>query len=82
MNLLSLLRLGLDLGCFPGVDRTLLEELLIQTQPAHLQRVHTEKLSADERDLLRSDMLRVRLAQIPRPMVPPPGPAEEHETTV
>jgi protein arginine kinase len=77
MNLLSLLRFGLDLGCFPGVDRTLVEELLIQTQPAHLQRLHPEKLSADERDLLRSDMLRNRLADLPRPAVPPPPPADD-----
>ena len=79
MNLLSLLRFGLDLGCFPGVDRTLVEELLIQTQPAHLQQAHTEKLSADGRDLLRSDMLRNRLAEIPRPVVPPPATDDSKE---
>jgi protein arginine kinase len=72
MNLLSLLRLGIDLGCFPGADRWLVDELFMVTQPAHLQKRFTEKLSADERDLLRADMLRERLLQVGRPGTPPP----------
>jgi protein arginine kinase len=74
MNLLSLLRLGIDLGCFPKVDRTLADELFMITQPAHLQKGFAEKLSADERDLLRADMLRERLLQVGRPVTPPPAP--------
>jgi protein arginine kinase len=69
MNLLSLLRLGVDCGLFPGVDRSLADELFILTQPAHLQRQHSEKLSAEERDLLRADMLRERLKQVSRPTI-------------
>ena len=69
MNLLSLLRLGVDTGLFPGVDRALADELFILTQPAHLQRQHSEKLSAEERDLLRADMLRERLKQVSRPTI-------------
>ena len=61
MNLLSLMRLGVDVGLFPGVDRALVDELFILTQPAHLQKQHSEKLSAEERDLLRADMVRERL---------------------
>src|SRR5436853_6383067 len=64
MNLLSLMRLGVDLGLFPGVDRSLVDELFILTQPAHLQKQHTEKLSAEERDLLRADMVRERLRPV------------------
>jgi protein arginine kinase len=74
MNLLSLMRLGMEVGLFPGVDRALVDELFIMTQPAHLQKQHSEKLSAEERDLLRADMLRERLRQVSRPVVPPPGP--------
>jgi protein arginine kinase len=77
MNLLSLMRLGIDLGCFPGAQRPLLDELFTSTQPAHLQRLHTEKLSADERDLLRADMLRAQLGQVARPVVPPSEPTGE-----
>jgi len=74
MNLLSLMRLGVDVGLFPGVDRSLVDELFILTQPAHLQKQHTEKLSAEERDLLRADMVRDRLRQVSRPIAKPPPP--------
>ena len=71
MNLLSLMRLGVDVGLFPGVDRALVDELFILTQPAHLQKQHSEKLSAEERDLLRADMVRERLRQVSRPIAKP-----------
>src|SRR4051812_14650997 len=74
MNLLSLMRLGVDVGLFPGVDRALVDELFIMTQPAHLQKQHSEKLSAEERDLLRADMVRERLRQVSRPIAKPPAP--------
>jgi protein arginine kinase len=74
MNLLSLMRLGMDVGLFPGVDRALVDELFILTQPAHLQKQHSEKLSAEERDLLRADMVRDRLMQVNRPVSKPSGP--------
>lgn len=67
MNLLSLLRLGIDLGLFPGTERSLADELFLITQPAHLQKRFSEKLSAEERDLLRADMLRERLRHVSRP---------------
>jgi protein arginine kinase len=73
MNLLSFMRLGIDLGLFPGVDRSLVDELFIMTQPAHLQKQHAEKLSAEERDLLRADMLRERLWPVNRPVTKPSG---------
>lgn len=71
MNLLSLLRLGIDLEMFPGIDRSLADELFISTQPAHLQKLHADKLSAEERDLLRADMLRERLQRVSRPVARP-----------
>ena len=74
MNLLSLLRLGVDLEMFPGVDRSLADELFISTQPAHLQKQHADKLSAEERDLLRADMLRERLQGVSRPVARPAKP--------
>jgi len=74
MNLLSLMRLGVDVGLFPGVDRALVDELFILTQPAHLQKQHTEKLSAEERDVLRADMVRERLRPVSRPIAKPPAP--------
>jgi protein arginine kinase len=71
MNLLSLMRLGMDLGLFPGNDRTLTDELFVLTQPAHLQKQHSEKLSAEERDLLRADMVREHLLKVSRPVARP-----------
>ncbi len=73
MNLLSLMRLGIDLGVFPGVDRSLTDELFIIIQPHHLQRLRAEKLSGDERDVIRADMLRERLKDVSRPVIPPRG---------
>lgn len=74
MNLLSLMRVGVDVGLFPGVDRALVDELFILTQPAHLQKQHSEKLSAEERDLLRADMVRERLKPVSRPVSKSTGP--------
>lgn len=75
MNLLSLMRLGVDLGLFQGAERSVVDELFILTQPAHLQKQHSEKLSAEERDLLRADMVRDRLKNVsrPSPRTPPPS---------
>jgi len=72
MNLLSLMRLGVDMGLFPGAERSLVDELFILTQPAHLQKQFSDKLSAEERDLLRADMVRERLKNVSRPVVKPP----------
>jgi protein arginine kinase len=69
MNLLSLLRLGVDLGMLPAARRSLVDELFLVSQPAHLQLAHPakEKLGADERDLFRADQLRARLAGLEKP---------------
>jgi len=77
MNLLSLMRLGVDLELFPGGERALVDELFIVTQPAHLQKQLSDKLTAEERDLLRADMLRERLKNVGRPVAktPPPNTA-------
>jgi len=75
MNLLSLMRLGVDLEMFAGADRALIDELFVVTQPAHLQKQFTEKLAAEERDVLRADMLRERLRPVGRPSPKTPGPA-------
>jgi protein arginine kinase len=73
MNLLSFLKLGIDLGLFPGVERALVDVLFLVTQPNHLQKLHTEKLGTDERDILRADMLRDHLSGVKRPLVKPPA---------
>ena len=73
MNLLSLMKLGADLGAFPDLDASLVDEMFIVTQPAHLQRQVEEKLDAEQRDIVRADLLRDRLRNVRRPMIPPPA---------
>ncbi|MCF7669143.1 MAG: protein arginine kinase [Verrucomicrobia bacterium] len=68
LNLLSLVRLGIDIGLFPGIGRELVDDLFIRTQPAHLQKNHAGKLSAEQRDTLRADMIRERLLKVNRPL--------------
>jgi protein arginine kinase len=77
MNLLSLMRLGVDMAMFPGVERALVDELFVITQPAHLQLKYSEKLSAEERDVLRADMMRDRLSGVKRPQTPPAPPLDK-----
>ncbi|MGH7953772.1 MAG: ATP--guanido phosphotransferase, partial [Limisphaerales bacterium] len=63
-----------DLGLFPGAERSLVDELFLTTQPAHLQKQLSDKLSAEERDLISADMVRERLKNVNRPIVKPQPP--------
>ncbi|MFA5038373.1 MAG: protein arginine kinase [Candidatus Omnitrophota bacterium] len=63
VELLSMLRLGADLGLVKNIDRGLINELFILTQPAHLQKLENKKLSANERDVKRAQIIRDRLIQ-------------------
>ncbi len=75
LNLLSLLRLGVDLELLPATIRAVVDELFIMAQPAHVQKFAARKLSAEERDILRADLIRGRLAGMPKPKIgvgPPP----------
>jgi protein arginine kinase len=67
LNLLSIIKLGIDLGAFPEDKRLAIDELFIDTQPAHLQRSSQQKLSAEERDHLRAQIVRTRLKVLPKP---------------
>ena len=69
------MRLGVDLGLFPDLDRALVDELFVITQPNHLQKRYSDKLTAEERDLLRADMLRERLRTVSRPKPKPTPPS-------
>ncbi|MBT3595678.1 MAG: protein arginine kinase [Verrucomicrobia bacterium] len=68
-NLLSLVRLGVDLGYFPDVDAAVIDELFIVTEPAHIQYREAKAKSPEERDIMRSNLLRERLSNIPRPVM-------------
>jgi len=67
LNLLSIIKLGVDLGVFPEDRRLPIDELFIDTQPAHLQKSSQQKLNAEERDYLRAQIIRERLKLFPKP---------------
>jgi len=61
IELLSMVRLGSDLGMIKAIDRRRINELFIITQPAHLQKIENKKLNASERDVKRAEIIRDRL---------------------
>jgi protein arginine kinase len=67
MNLLSLIRLGVDLGAFPDAHRPVIDRLFIEAQPGHLQHAQQGPLEAGQRDLLRAARLRSEFANLARP---------------
>jgi protein arginine kinase len=61
VTLLSAIRLGVDLGIVKNMDRRMVNELFILTQPAHLQKLEGKTLNANERDIKRADLIREKL---------------------
>ncbi|TET32801.1 MAG: protein arginine kinase [Planctomycetota bacterium] len=61
MNLLSSIRMGVNLGLITGIPIAKVNELFIQTQPAHLQIIEGRALQPEERDQLRARFIRQRL---------------------
>jgi protein arginine kinase len=61
MNLLSALRFGVCLKLFDKVSLNQINELLIVTQPAHLQKYYEREMTSTERDMVRAGLVRERL---------------------
>jgi protein arginine kinase len=61
MDLLSAVRLGVNLGLLGNVDISTVNELFILTQPAHLQRLEKRDLDPNERDATRAEFIRRQL---------------------
>ncbi|MBL4883917.1 MAG: protein arginine kinase [Planctomycetaceae bacterium] len=62
LHLLSSLRMGANLGLIVTPQVALANEILIYTQPAHLQKKHDKELNSQERNVVRASYLRERLA--------------------
>lgn len=62
MDLLSAVRMGVNLRIIPDVPIRTVNELFIFTQPAHLQRLERSELNSPERDVTRANFIRNRLA--------------------
>ncbi len=67
MNLLSLLRLGIDLGLFPDESRSVIDRLFIEAQPGHIQHASQHDLETNQRDILRAERLRAEFAAFAKP---------------
>jgi len=58
---LSHLRMGVNLGRVPGIETRTINEVLLMTQPAHLQKLVGKKLEGDARRAARADFIRKKL---------------------
>ena len=61
VELLSMVRLGVDLEILKDIGRKTVNELFIMIQPAHLQKIENKKLTASERDAKRASVIRKKL---------------------
>jgi protein arginine kinase len=61
MHLLSSVRMGINLGLIEDLEIRTVNELFIQTQPAHLQKLQGRSLEVDDRNIARAAYLRGRL---------------------
>ena len=63
IDLLSLVRLGVDLKLIKELDQALINELFIIMQPAHLQKLERKKLDPNERDVKRAQIIREKIGK-------------------
>lgn len=61
MYLLSLVRMGVNLGRLKDVPLKTINELFLLTQPAHLQKILNQELPSEKRDEARATYIRARL---------------------
>ena len=62
MELLSDLRMGIELEILPPVEPSVLGELAMWLQPAHLQHRTGKELQPQERDMARAALIRKKLS--------------------
>jgi len=70
INLCSAVRLGASLGTQGLCPIRVINELLVLTQPAHLQRMHGGELTPGERNVYRAQLVRERLIAAERAAAP------------
>ena len=62
MQYLSHIRMGLHVGRLSSIDLQTLNELFLQIQPAHLQKLYGERLNGEQRSIERAAFIRARLS--------------------
>ena len=63
VDLLSGLRLGVELGFVRNLDVATINEIMLLTQPGHLQKTSGKVLSPEERDQVRAGLVRSRIGK-------------------
>lgn len=66
INLVSAVRFGVALGIGVSVDLTALNQLLVLTQPAHLQKMAGREMTEVDRNVARANLVRERLSAASR----------------
>jgi protein arginine kinase len=64
MNLLSAVRLGHAMKIIDFLTTPLINDLLLLSQPAHLQKYYGQELDDTRRDFVRAQLLREKLRSI------------------
>ena len=64
LKLMSHLRLGIHLGRVKEIDIKAVNELVLMTQPAHLQKLMGKRLEGDERKAARAEFIRYKLKAV------------------
>ncbi len=66
-NLLSMVRLGVELSLFPLDHRSRIGHLFLATEPGHLQIRSSRRRKPEERDVVRATLLRRAVAKLHKP---------------
>jgi protein arginine kinase len=61
IELISMIRLGVDMGILKDVNHKTINQMFLMIQPAHLQKLEGKKLNAFERDTKRASLIRQKL---------------------
>ena len=64
MNLLSAVRLGHAMKIIDFIDVSLINDMLLLSQPAHLQKYYGEEMDSSRRDFVRAQMVREKLRPV------------------
>lgn len=65
INLLSLMRLAVDIGLLPQENRAQIDRLTMDVQPGHVQCTNNADIEPEERDKLRANRIREQFASFP-----------------
>ena len=64
IDMLSALRLGIEVGLVKNVTVSKISEIMLVTQPGHLQKQAGQTMTEEERDYLRASVVRAKLKKV------------------